>query len=414
MNVLQVNKFFFVNGGSETVFFLTRDLLARHGHTVLDFSMTDDRNLDSEFARLFAPRRHYTADGGVVRVAKDAGASIYSRAAKQRLAQLLDERHCDVAHLHLIYHQLTLSILDELSKRRIPIVMTAHDYKVACPAYTLFRNGEPCRRCVAGSPRHVIGGRCVKNSLPASLVAYAEAKMARWRRLYDKVDRWIAPSQFCADVLVAAGVEPSRIVVLPNFIPDTERRPLVTRPTTFPRFLYAGRFERTKGVHILLEAFKNSEGELGVLALAGSTGSLTDLVVNAAADCPYIEYLGPLDRTELWKQLGRSTAAVLPALWEENQPMSVLEARAAGVPVICSDRGGLPDMVNDGVDGLVFSASDPASLSQALRALARDTTQAHRLGLAGYDRLARENSETAHYQGLMATYRSALEAAGRR
>jgi glycosyltransferase involved in cell wall biosynthesis len=410
MRILQANKFFFPNGGSETVFFLTRDLLVRRGHSVVDFAMADERNLESPFASYFAPGRMYSEEAGLVPRVRAAGASVYSLSARRQLSRLLDDHPCDVAHLHLIYHQLTMSLVDELASRHIPIVMTAHDYKAACPAYTLFRDGKPCRRCVGGSPRHVISGRCVKASLAASGLAFVEAETVRARHLYDKVDHWIAPSGFAAEILSEAGTAPERISVIPNFIPDSEIRPLVDHHRAdSARFLYAGRLEPTKGVDLLLRVFSESTGELGTLIVAGATGSLVESVERAASSSPFITYLGRLSREEVQAELSSARAAVLPAQWEENNPLSLLEARAVGTAVICSDRGGLPEMVTHMDDGLLFPAAESTALRDAIATLARDPELAHQLGLAGHERLLRENTADVHYNKLLRVYERAIE-----
>ena len=122
--VLLINKFFRPGAGAETSFLQTRRLLQDRGHDVIDFAMRDDANLPSPYAAFFAPSRSYAADTPLVKRAGDALSSVYSTAARRALARLLDAHRPDVAHLHNIYHQLTLSIVDELAKRRIPIVLT--------------------------------------------------------------------------------------------------------------------------------------------------------------------------------------------------------------------------------------------------------------------------------------------------
>ena len=151
VRVLLVNKFFHPRAGAETSFLQTRRLLVERGHDVIDFAMQHDANLPSPYEAFFAPRRSYDTDGRAAKRAVDAASSVYSVTARRALSRLLDAYRPDVAHLHNIYHQLTLSIVDELAKRRIPIVLTLHDWKIACPAYTLFTEGQPCRRCPTGN-----------------------------------------------------------------------------------------------------------------------------------------------------------------------------------------------------------------------------------------------------------------------
>lgn len=146
---------------------------------------------------------------------------------------------------------------------------------------------------------------------------------------------------------------------------------------------------------------------MGTLVIAGAGGELEDKVKDAARQMSNVEYLGRLTREEVLGQLRKSRAAVLPSRWEENNPMSILEARTLGIPVIVSDLGGLPEMVADGVDGKVVSAGDVARLCGAVRSLAADRTTAEAFGRAGYERFCRDNTATVHYDALMEAYAAA-------
>ena len=128
--------------------------------------MEDERNSPSAHAQYFAPARSYDDEDerGALARARDALSAVYSRSARRALGRLLDHERPDVAHLHTVYHQLTMSIVDELAARDIPMVQTVHDWKMACPAYTLFTEGAPCRRCVTGSVMNAVEHRCVKGS----------------------------------------------------------------------------------------------------------------------------------------------------------------------------------------------------------------------------------------------------------
>lgn len=410
MRVLQVNKFFYPHAGSETVLFQTRELLSERGHDVIDFAMRDPRNVPSQYSNYFSPYRAYTDPSRPIgNRLVDAATSVYSVAARRRLSELLEEVRPDVAHLHVVYHQLTLSIVDELSKRGIPIVMTMHDYKLACPAYVLYRDGAPCRLCVTGNVGNVVRHKCIKGSRSASVLAGSEAWLARHRRTYDKIDILIAPSAFAGRIATEAGIAPHRVRVIPNFLSADD----VGDPSSWterdPRFFYAGRLERVKGVDDLLAAFKSLPPEAGKLVIAGAGGELIDAVRATAETSPNIEFLGRIERAQVSEELRRSRAALLPSRWDENYPMSVLEARAAGVPVICTDRGGLPEMVADGIDGLVVRAGDIDGLRQAVLLIGTDAERAKKLGMAGRNRMLETNSSGAHYDELMLAYRAAIE-----
>lgn len=410
MRVLQIHKFFHPHAGSETVLFHTRDLLRTNGHEVVDFAMEHPQNVVSPYREFFAPRREYTdRSWSPILRTRDAISAVYSLAARSRLRQLLRLAKPDVAHMHIIYHQLTMSIVDELARARVPMVMTLHDYKIGCPAYTLYRDGHPCDDCTAGAVYNVVWHKCIKGSRPASVLAAGEAVLSRVTRKYHKIDAYICPSAFAGQVAIDSGIPVSHIHVIPNFLPDNEVGQPVTSLADTPRFFFAGRLEEVKGIDDLVEVFGGEDPSMGTLVVAGAGGELESKVRKAADERRNVEYLGRLSREEVRRQLQRSRAVILPSRWNENNPMSILEARTLGIPAIVSNRGGLPEMVTDGVDGRVVEAGDIADLREAIRDLAANRRLAEALGQAGYERFHRENTASAHYAALMEAYSAAIE-----
>ncbi|HEX6791981.1 MAG TPA: glycosyltransferase, partial [Candidatus Krumholzibacteria bacterium] len=147
MIILQANKFFHERGGSERYLFALSRALASRGHEVLHFAMAHPDNAPSPQGRYFVPQRDYASPAWRPASVRSVFEFIRSPQAARCLDRLLAERRPDVAHLHNIYHQLTPSIIERLAARRIPVVMTLHDYKLVCPSYTMFARGAPCYRC---------------------------------------------------------------------------------------------------------------------------------------------------------------------------------------------------------------------------------------------------------------------------
>jgi glycosyltransferase involved in cell wall biosynthesis len=409
MHVLQVNKFLFGKGGAETVMFRTADLLTANDHEVSFFAMQDDRNISRREAMYFPRGRYYGAENGLVRRVRDAGASIYSFDARRALRSLLDDRAPDVAHLHNIYHQLTLSILDELHARRIPVVMTLHDYKPVCPNYLAYTENAPCHRCVGSHPGHAIVHRCIKDSRAASVIAATEAVLVRARRLYGRVDAFIAPSHHLANMMMDGGLPRARIHVIPNFLADEQfRREDRRRRNGRPMALFVGRLEEVKGIRVLLAAAQLVASELDIVVVG--SGPLQS-EVEAAADCGIVTYPGRREWTEIAELMDQARATVIPSLWEENCPMVVLEAGARGCPVIASDRGGLVELVNHGEDGLLFPTGDSQALAASLIRVAKQPSMSEQLGNARHARTLSENTSAVHLPALLKTYRQATDAA---
>ena len=403
MNVLLVNKFFRRGAGAETVFFDTMALLDRGGHTVVPFAMQHEDNEPTPWSEYFARRRDYLS-GSITGRVRDAAASVYSLEARSRLRELLRVFRPDIAHLHNVYHQLTLSVIDELEAAGVPIVLTVHDYKPVCPNYQLLANDGPCTRCIGGAYRHALIHRCVKGSFVASGVAALEAHVNRLRNQYGKIDRLISPSVFLRDVLVEGGYQADRIDVIANPVqPSSSPRSSTTAPT----FIYFGRLAPEKGLQTLLDAAALLDGAARIVIYG--TGPLEDEVrTRVEHEQLPVDVRGFAAQAEIFAALGDMRAALLPARWFENCPMSILEAAACGVPTIGSRIGGIPDLIDDGRTGVLVEPGDPAGLAEAINGLAGNEETARRLGAAARELIAERHDRLRYRDSLLAVYRRAM------
>ena len=382
MIILQANKFFYEKGGSERYMLALSRALEARGHRVAHFAMAHPRNLPSPYSRHFVPQLDYEAATPSPAMLRAWSGFVRSPDAARRISALLDEVQPDVAHLHNIYHQLTPSIIEVLSRRGIPIVMTLHDYKLVCPSYGMFARGAYCYRCRGARYYHAVSVGCGGSRLRSGLLA-VESYWQRWTRVYDRVDRFIAPSEYLRSVMMEAGMAPERIVHISQLsapVSGSEENdtPGAGLPSRF--LVYVGRLSAEKGVAVLLAAMARApEVELIVLgegpegdALRGMVGANGSTNVHFAGHAPS----AVVDRT-----LRRAVALVLPSLSPENAPMALLEAAHAGTPVIVSDRGGLPELAArmggcvvpaGNVDALVDAMRDAWENEDVRRARARD------------------------------------------
>jgi glycosyltransferase involved in cell wall biosynthesis len=407
MRVLQINKFLYGGAGAETVMFRTADLLRSRGHEVSFFAMQDPRNVPCAEAGYFPRGRYYHAQHGMIQRARDAASSVYSLEARKALRRLVRDRRPDVAHMHNVYHQLTLSVVDELAAHGIPMTMTLHDYKPVCPSYVLYTDGEPCHRCVTSHPAHAIAHRCIKNSRAASAIGVAEALMVRRRHTYGRIDAFISPSQHLADIMIEGGLSADRMHVVPNFIADAQFCDPDCLPSArdIPTVLFVGRLEEVKGIRVLLAAARKIASKIKVVIVG--QGSL-EAEVCEADDQGVVDYLGPRSWDEIAQLMDRARALVVPSLWEENCPMVVLEAGARGRAVIASDRGGLIELVDEGKDGLLFPAGDSEALAGAILRLCEDTALSNRLGSTRYARTRGQNAPEVYLRNLLSVYQQVL------
>lgn len=400
MKILQANKFFFRNGGSETVMFQERDYLLKNGHEVVDFSMQDERNLPSEYAVHFVANKNY-ADGSLGKIAKvlNAFSLIHSSGAVKGIRQLITHTKPDIVHCHNIYHQLTPSIIGAAKSLGVPVVLTLHDYKPVCPTYNRLRDNKPCSNCLDGDISQVLLHRCAEGSLGKSALLYAEAFVQRFKASYEHVDAFIAPSRYMQKS-IAHRVPENRIKLLYNGI-DTDEVKGTGADEGY--VLYLGRLVREKGVETLLKAHQNSTS--GWKLVVAGTGPLLDVL--KAQYNPSI-FVGYLAGDVLKEMINRASVVVIPSEWYENCPMSVLEAMAYGKPLVASRIGGIPELVADNKTGLLFEAGNAEALTTLLDKLMASETLRKQMGLAGRKRVKNLFSLNQHNTGLMQIYQSVL------
>lgn len=410
MRVLHVNKFLYRRGGAEGYLLDVADLQRAAGYEVELWGMTHPHNVpDLPLRDTFAPYVELEpAPSGLSGLAASAR-MVWSPASSRGIARALDRFAPDIVHFHNIYHQLSPSILRPVRSRGIASVMTLHDYKLACPNYQLLSHGKLCERCVGGSTVNAIRERCKSDSLGASSILALESGLHRRMDAYAPVGRFISPSRFLRDVMLRAGVPNERIVTLPNVVsgagdPALDGPALVGQPTP-AKFVFAGRLSAEKGVDTLIQAMGGVDDGVS-LDIAGDGPDRAALERLADRVAPArVTFHGRLDKAGVASLVRGARAMVVPSRWYENQPMTILESFAASTPVIVTSLGGMPELVRDGVEGLVVPPDDPAALASVLRVLADAPQKAQDMGKRARDRFDAEFTADVHLAGLSAIYR---------
>jgi glycosyltransferase involved in cell wall biosynthesis len=384
---------------------LTADLLRTAGHEVVPFAVAEERTLPTPVR----DRLPAAAGAGSRTRFGEAWAGTWSPRAYRSLAAVVDEVRPDVCHVHHVFERLTVSVLDALRRRRVPTVMTLHDYKPVCPNFRLFTDGAPCTRCLSGRYVEVVRHRCLEGSRWRSVAAAADAYASRARGLYHRVDRFLAPSAFLRDRVVEGGLPADRVAVLPNpAVAASAPRP---RPAGPPAIVYASRLVAEKGVDTLLDAAARLPDDVR-LRMLGSGRAERQVRARVAAEGLPVDVLGPQPPEVVRAHLRQATAAVMPSLWWENCPMAVLEAGALGVPTVASAVGGIPELIDDGASGLLVPPGDAEALAAALTGLVERPAEAARLGAAAWARVRDRHDPGAHVAALLETY-ATLSAPGR-
>jgi glycosyltransferase involved in cell wall biosynthesis len=374
--LLNVNSYHYRRGGSDAVYFDHAELLKGLGWETGFFSMQHPKNVETEWSKYFIDELEFGHDYSAVEKLKMASKVIYSFEAQRKLRRLLADFPADVAHLHCIYHHLSPSILPVLSKAGIPVVLTAHDLKIACPAYKMLNDTGVCERCRDGSVLNVVKHRCVRGSLGASVIVAAESGLHNWLGTYRRhLSKVVAPSRFFLEKLVEWGWPREQLVYIPNYVDATRFEPTY-QPGDY--FLYFGRMAPEKGVATLLRAASRA----GVRVKLAGTGPEESSLKELNASLGNVgEFVGFQAGADLHKLIREARAVVLPSEWYENAPMSVLESFAFGKPVIGARIGGIPEMIEPDRNGWVFESGSADELAALLsRVSAQDDASLELVG----------------------------------
>ena len=398
--VLLANKFFYLKGGAEAVFFQERELLRERGVTTLDFAMQHPENLPSEQQAYFVAHRDYHASHGALQKLSLAGSFIHSREAVRQVTQLARDSHPALAHLHNIYHQITPSIIPALKRLGVKVVVTLHDLKLACPAYLMLDcQGEICEQCLGHHYLRPLTTNCQGSRFRGALLA-AETLYHFWRRTWEQADLFITPSRFLKNVVCTERLPRHKVVVLPNAI-DTDAFAPVAGDKGY--LLFFGRLSPEKGIETLLRAHATLANRVELIVV-GSGPDETRL----RRDYPRATFTGYKTGAELRDLVANAAVVSLPSECYENCPMTILEAMALERPMVASNLGGIPELVEHGVTGLLHPPGDQTALAACLSQLLDDPMRRTEMGRIARERILKRHTLSGHGDRLLDIYDALL------
>jgi glycosyltransferase involved in cell wall biosynthesis len=414
MRILQINKFNFAQGGADRYYLELSALLREQGHEVANFAMASraqtqtSRGLTriSEWEKYFVSYVDFSLRHAFLRqpinIFKAIGRTFWSFAAAHKLSKLIRAFRPDVAHVHNIYHQLSVSVLWVLKKNKIPVVMTVHDWNLISCNYVRYHHGRTCSHTIDGKFWRAVTNKCVKDSYLASAIEALAHYFHKGLRVYERyVACFIFPSKFLAHEYIRAGFKMRQQVVLSNYVASSS----VTKDHDGERYMvYVGRLSEEKGLATLLTTLKFIEQNIK-LKIVGA-GPLFEHYKLQATNYKLrdkVEFLGHKNQAQTIKLIKNSLFMVFPSQALENQPLVLLEAMAQGVPVIASRSGGVSEIVADGKTGLLFEPGKASELTEKISRLLNDDELRSRLGKDAQAQ-AYKYSATEHYRHLRDIY----------
>jgi glycosyltransferase involved in cell wall biosynthesis len=333
--------------------------------------------------------------------------SIHDREVRRTLLTHLEHEPPDVVHVHNTFPLLSPSVLGACTTAGVPVVATIHNYKLLCASGDFFRQGQPCHACADGRWMPGVRHGCYRGSVVATLPVAAGLALNR-RRWQTMVSAFIFISAAQRDLMAGLGLPADRLFVRHHFVPDREGRAGVREQ----RVAYVGRLDEAKGVPLLLagwSAFREQCPDSVLRLHIAGGGPLEKVVRRWAQGRDDVEVHGLLSRSAATELVAGSLAVVVPSLWEETFGLVAVEAMAAGVAPIAPGRGSFPELVRDGVDGLLVTPGEPAALAAALRDVDAHPATWREMGRAGRRSFSERFEVAAAVTQLLDIYDYAIE-----
>ncbi len=363
------------------------DLLRQHGHEVILYTR-DNREIDQS---------------GIGRKAVIGLETVCSKRTVREIEALVERERPDVAHVHNVFPLISPSAYTAPARAGVPVIQTVHNFRFLCPNGLFYTHGRICERCKHGNVLHAMRWRCYRNSSTLSALYALTIGLHRWLGTFRTIERFIALTPFTAQKLVEGGIATEdRIRVLGHFLPSPLPEPgSPARPA--PRIVFLGRLACEKGVDVLVDAMSDLPDV--ALTVLGD-GPLEQSLQATCRDTGLrnVEFLGYVGGEEKWRHLRGAAASVVPSVWYETFCLAAVESLAMGTPVVASNLGSLPYVVEDGKSGLLFEPGDSLDLRRKLRWLLENPGQAAAMGRFGRQTVETRYSAEAHYRGLMALY----------
>lgn len=392
MKILLINKFYYPRGGDCTYTLNLERLLKDKGHEVAIFACDYPENIPSVWTKYFPSEISFS--DSVTQKLKAAGRAILGSGVKEKLNDLLKDFRPDIVHLNNIHSYLSPIICKIAEKNKIPVVWTLHDYKLICPSYSCLNKNEVCELCFTDR-LSVLKQRCMKNSLPASLIAYLES--AYWNP--DKLQKnitFICPSEFMQRKMKQGGYQNASSYVLNNFIYNLSSHQITSKENSY---CYIGRISEEKGVETLLKA---AHAIAGKLYIVGDGPLLHQL--KGKYNSANIIFTGKLNFEGVAEILAKCKFNVVPSEWYENNPFSVIESLCLGTPVLGANIGGIPELIENGKNGLTFESRNVDDLKQKIEEMFSLSFKNEEIAAQAQARFDKEN----YYNELMKIYNNLL------
>lgn len=380
IKVLVVHNAYQHRGGEDSVVDAEIALLRSHGHEVETYFRHND---DVKTASMLSV----------------AGQTLWSAQTSKEIAAKIAAFQPNVIHVHNTFPLVSPSIYWAAAKAGVPIVQTLHNFRTLCLSALFMREGKVCEDCLGHLPWRGVVHKCYRDSTAGSTVLASMITLHRGLGTYrNKVTRYIALNSFCRDKFIAGGLPKAKFSIKPNFINTIESPSWAGRKGG----LFVGRLSKEKGLDVLAEAVKFLPNN--PIEIIGS-GDMQGFAQSTFGK----NYLGFQSLEVILAKMRSSAYLVVPSVWYENFPRTIVEAFACGLPVVASRIGALAEIVEDGKTGLLFEAGNAKDLADKLAWAEAHIDEMMQMGMAARQEYEAKYTSERNYNMLLAIYDEAIK-----
>lgn len=407
MKILLINYRYFISGGPEKYMFNIKEILEENGHEVIPFSIKSNKNVESEYEKYFVEpigskdATYYEEYKKTPKVIwQMISRSVYSLKVKKALQKEIKEVKPDLVYIIHFVNKLSPSVIRGAKKMGLPVILRLSDYFLLCPRFDFLSNGKVCEDCLKKGYKSCVRKKCVKGSLMASIIRVISMKIHKVMKVYDDVDAFITPSEFLKNKLIKNGFEKEKIHCIPTFT-NNEDANKKSENIVGDYGLYFGRIAEEKGVETLVYAYeKLPEHKLKIMGDDTTQEAIKLKEYVRSNNLSNIEFVGFKSGKDLEDIIKKARFTLIPSIWYDNLPNTALESFKHSKPVIASNIGSLPELVQDGINGYLFKVGDVEELSKKIKML-DDESIVIKMGSNSAKILKDKFSSDKHYKALL-------------
>lgn len=413
MRILIVNYRYFISGGPEKYMFNIKNVLEKHGHEVIPFSIKSSKNVETEYSKYFVEPigNHDAVYFDEVKktprsILQMISRGVYSFSVKKAIKKEIKDVKPDLVYIIHFVNKLSPSVIKGAKELGVPVVLRLSDYFLLCPRFDFLYDKKVCEECLTKGYTSCIKKKCVKGSTFASIIRVFSMKIHKLIKIYNNVDIFITPSMFLKNKLIANGFDENKIIHLPTFTSETESN---SKDIIGDYALYFGRISEEKGVETVIKAYEKLPDKK--LKIMGD--DTTSEAVRLKQYCEdkkikNIEFLGFKSGHDLEKIISECRFVIIPSIWYDNLPNTALEAFKHSKAVIASNIGSLPELVIDNKNGYLFSPGNYDDLINKIKKIDNDELLSQ-FGIESKRSLLDKFSEEKHYNKLINIFNSRIK-----